>query len=150
MELPEGVKGVIFDLDGTLADFPIDYEAMRKELKGLAAERGLVSDFSPLVDEIRRIATTSGFLKRLLAVVDKHEVRSVSAAKPKNDVIKFYQACLKAGFRVAILTRNGRLMTEEFLRRFNLGMPAAICSRRRSGARARLRSLLVHHFRQLV
>lgn len=130
MDVPDGVKCVIFDLDGTLADFPIDYVAMRAALQALATTHRQHSNFRPLIPEARRLAGADHNLRsEFFAIIDKYETASLAAAVPHDNVLALYASCADRGLKTAILTRNGKKLVEGFLKRFHLATPDIICSR---------------------
>ncbi len=119
MVLPENIKCVIFDLDGTLAKFPIDYKSMRAELRKIF---NTDSKFKPLIPEIKKYDEKRGY-----EVVDKYELASVSKAVLMDEVIDLYKKSFDR--KVVILTRNGKKMVKLFLKNFNLPLPHLIVSR---------------------
>jgi len=132
MDLPKGLKCIIFDMDGTLAEFPIDYDAMRKDLKEKASEFGIKSDFRPLIPSIREVAARSGnprLLSELFAIVDRYEIESVKSCSIIAPAMRLYEKSFELGLKVAVLTRNGRRMVDTFLKGHRIKNPTVICSR---------------------
>jgi len=126
------IKCVVFDLDGTLAKFPIDYDSMRGELKELFIKSGKESSFKPLIQEIRRLAEEIGdenILQEAFKIIDKYEEKAVKNSQLIGNTIEFYNKCMEKGIETAILTRNGKKMVNLFLSKYNLKKPKVICSR---------------------
>lgn len=104
------IAGVIFDLDGTLVESCLDFEAMRVEMElppGVAILEAL--------DEMP--ATRRA---RCVEILDRHERQGVERAHlmPGADVL--CAALRQRGIRQAVLTRNSRPCTLATLSRFGL------------------------------
>ena len=127
MELPADLNLFAFDLDGTLAEFPIDYDSMREELRLFFSSE---SSFSPIIAEITRL---SGKDPHLLAgayrIIDKFELQSVSKCVQLTKTISMYNSTIKSKKSTAIITRNGRALVSEFLNYAKIPYPDLICSR---------------------
>jgi len=127
MELPRNIKCIIFDLDGTLANFPIDYESMRKELRTLFDDKD--QKFKPLIDSINNLSfdsKTPNILKRALSVVDKYELNSLDGVKLNKEIMDIYSG---TELTKIILTRNSSRLVNSFLEKFDLVKPQMILSR---------------------
>lgn len=127
MELQEDIECVMFDMDGTLGEFPIDYESMRSELGDLFSTD---AELKPLIPGIRRLAgNDSKVLEKAFSIIDKYELASLEESRVLENVAKLYRESCEGPKKVAIVTRNGRKMAEEFLKRERLPIPDLICSR---------------------
>jgi phosphoglycolate phosphatase-like HAD superfamily hydrolase len=127
MELQEDIECVMFDLDGTLAEFPIDYESMRSELRSLFSTD---AELRPLIPEVKRLAgNDSKALEKAFSIIDKYELASLDKGQVLDNAAKLYVDSCEGPKKVAIVTRNGRKMVEEFLEREGLPIPDIICSR---------------------
>jgi phosphoglycolate phosphatase-like HAD superfamily hydrolase len=127
MELQEDIVCVMFDLDGTLGSFPIDYESMRSELRALFSTD---SELRPLIPEVRRLADgDSEVFGKAFSIIDRYELASLEKSKKLDKVVKLYEEVCESPKKVAIVTRNGGEMAEEFLKKEGLPLPDLICSR---------------------
>jgi phosphoglycolate phosphatase len=104
------LRGAIFDLDGTLVDSGLDFDAIRREM-------GL-EDGQPLLETLDGMAT--GEALRCRAILDRHEWSGALRAVPLPGVMPFLDGLDAMGLRRALLTRNSRRATEFALQRCGL------------------------------
>jgi HAD superfamily hydrolase (TIGR01509 family) len=92
------VRGVVFDLDGTLVVQELDFEAMRREI-------GLPSG-TPLLEAVERLQRP----ERVAAggVLRRHELAAAETARLNPGVRSFLDWLSVRGVRQAILSRNMR------------------------------------------
>ncbi|MGD8505369.1 MAG: HAD-IA family hydrolase [Candidatus Bathyarchaeota archaeon] len=122
------IKGVIFDLDGTLIYLPIDYEALFKELQRIMK----TSNVTPLVQTIAVLdhETRSEVEK----VWTQAELEALPDLEINNDGMKLYQ---KFSLNpLALVTMQSRKIVEEILRTLKLSFNVII-TREESLDRAR-------------
>jgi HAD superfamily hydrolase (TIGR01509 family) len=104
------IRGVIFDLDGTLVDSGLDFDQMRREMDlppGQALLEALATLDEPHASRCRRI-------------LDRHEQAGAEQARTMPGVEAFLAALHARGIRRAVLTRNAREVTLATLRRLAL------------------------------
>lgn len=131
MDISENIKCIIFDLDGTLANFNIDYESMRNELKSFFKKYGETSEFSPLIQEIQKISTKLNnpqIIKEAYEIIDKYELESLNDVKIIEKIAELYKK-YSSNKKIIILTRNGNKLVEAFLDKYHLPYPEFISSR---------------------
>lgn len=104
------IRGLIFDLDGTLVDSGLDFDAMRREM-GLA-EKQPILEALPGLPEPRR--------SECWTILERHEREGAQRAALMPGVAELMPALETRGLRRAIFTRNGRAATLLTLRRLNL------------------------------
>ncbi len=105
------VRGIIFDMDGTLVDSRLDFDAMRREM-------GLPNGV-PILEGLD--ATPDGPLRdQMLTVMRVHELRGADEAVLIEGVMEFLSHVDERGICAAVLTRNSRESTERTLGRLNL------------------------------
>ena len=105
------VRGIIFDMDGTLVDSRLDFDAMRRDM-GLPKSVPILEALSAVPDGPDR--------DRMLAVLRNHELRGADEAVIFEGVIDFLKHVQQLGILAAVLTRNSRESAERTLRRLNL------------------------------
>ena len=93
------LKGVIFDLDGTLADTKLDFEAMRRDL-GFPEEAPILERIAQMEREEDR--------RRSFEILDRHELQGASIAVPMPGATELVTAIAARGLPMAIFTRNSR------------------------------------------
>ncbi|MBL7139508.1 MAG: HAD family hydrolase [Planctomycetes bacterium] len=111
-----GLKLVIFDLDGTLLDSPLDFDAIRAEI-GLPA--GV-----PILEALEDIGPADR--ARAEAVIDRHETEAVRASRLIPGAADLLAHLRGRGVKTALLTRNSRASVEAAARRHSLVFDAAV------------------------
>jgi HAD superfamily hydrolase (TIGR01549 family) len=92
------IRGVVFDLDGTLVTQELDFEAIRREI-GVAPGTPLLEALAALSPEERALAED---------VIDRHERAAAGRAVIHAGVSEFLDQLHVRGVRRAVLTRNSR------------------------------------------
>ncbi len=104
------VRGVVFDLDGTLVRQALDFEAIRREI-GLPAG-------TPLLEALDRLPPAEQ--DRAWAILDRHELAAAAEAEVLPGVPEFLAWVDGRGLRRAVLTRNSRAAAAASLARCGL------------------------------
>src|SRR5205085_1814197 len=104
------VRGVVFDLDGTLVVQELDFEAMRREI-------GLPSG-TPLLEALDGMAGAAH--AAAVEVLRRHELAAAKTAQLTPGVADFLAWLDERGVRRAVLSRNMREAVEQVLRRCGL------------------------------
>lgn len=112
------IKGVIFDLDGTLIHLHINYKTLFKEFRRIMK----TSKVKPLV---QTIATLDQETRRKVDKVwTRAELEALPDLKIDNKGMKLYQKF--SGKPLALVTMQGRRVVEEILRALNLSFDVVI------------------------
>ncbi|HEY1067756.1 MAG TPA: HAD family hydrolase [Pirellulales bacterium] len=98
----EPIAGVIFDLDGTLVDSKLDFDAIRLEI-GVPEGRAILETMAHMTPEDSARAWT---------ILDAHEMRGAATATLMPGVAAFLDRLNAANIPTAILTRNSRAALE--------------------------------------
>ena len=106
----EIVSGFIFDLDGTLVDSGLNFEAMRQEM-------GLPSSI-PILEEIDRMNGERA--RHCREILDRHEREGAERATLVPGALKFLGRLDRLKIKRALVTRNSRAMAELTLKRCGL------------------------------
>ena len=104
------LRGVVFDLDGTLVVEELDFEAMRREI-------GLPSG-TPLLEAVERLHGPAR--EAALAVLRRHELAAAETARLNPGVADFLGWLAGRGVRQAVLSRNMREAVVKVLGRCGL------------------------------
>lgn len=105
------MRGIIFDMDGTLVDSQLDFEAIRRDM-------GLMPG-APILEALSQ--TPCGpELDRMQAVLHQHELQSAEQATLIEGVAEFLQWIDDLSIPRAILTRNSRICTDLVTSRLGL------------------------------
>lgn len=123
------IDAVLFDLDGTLVEPTIDFEAMNQAVHRLAEAFGHLAKGIPRLPALETIARVRGDLAKedadraeaferaaLEALVDI-EVEASKRARAYKGAVRMLCILVEYGLKVGIVTRNCRLAAEEILRR---------------------------------
>ena len=111
------IRGAIFDMDGTLVDSSLDFEAMRREMR--------LADGLPLLEAIAQASADDA--ERCWSILHEHERRGAQRATLYPGVREFLDTLRQRGLRRAIFTRNSRLSTAATLERLQLEFDPIVC-----------------------
>ncbi|MEM3356463.1 MAG: HAD family hydrolase [Candidatus Bathyarchaeia archaeon] len=129
------IKAVVFDLDGTLASFNIDYRAVRAEVRSLLLRVGLpASVLSPNESIFEMLKKTEIFMKnngqtqkafieirrKVLAIAEKYELEAAKATSLIPGVMETLQALKKMNLKLGLCTINSEKSTNYILKRFGI------------------------------
>ena len=129
------IKAVIFDLDGTLAEFNLDYKTARAEVKRSLVNRGFpasVFSTNESIFEMLKKAkvymrnngrTEQDFLtlqNHVLSIALKHELKAARETSLLPGVLETLKALKRMDLRLAIFTINSKKSTDLILDNFHL------------------------------
>jgi pyrophosphatase PpaX len=106
---PALIRGVIFDLDGTIVDVPYDWDLIKAELK--TGGRPILSHLEEL-DEPEK--------SRKQRILEGHELRATKAAVLKTGIKKFLNVLESKGTARALVTNNSQKNTDYIINKFDL------------------------------
>jgi HAD superfamily hydrolase (TIGR01509 family) len=104
-------RAVIFDLDGTLTEPLLDFDAMRAEI-GLPRDLPILEQLAAGDDALR--ARGEGVLRR-------HEHDAIERATLADGCVELLALLRARDLPAAILTRNTREVVDRFVRKFDFG-----------------------------
>ncbi|MCP4176494.1 MAG: HAD family hydrolase [bacterium] len=99
------IKGVVFDMDGTITVPVIDFAKLREELN-VDSKWDLLKDLNLLTDSEK---------KKHLSVIHKYEKEAIDNIKLQEGVVKSISMLKSRGIKLAVLTRNSMENTEHVL-----------------------------------
>ncbi|MFQ5711584.1 MAG: HAD family hydrolase [Candidatus Geothermarchaeales archaeon] len=126
------LKGVIFDLDGTLTEFTLDYVSAREEIVDFLLERGIrigsaARRITDVLDEaherLKRGDKASEFseIKRIAyKKVAKYEHEAALKTKLHPGAIEVLEKVRGMGLKVAVVTNNNRSVVDMLLGRLGI------------------------------
>ena len=127
------IKAVVFDFDGTLFQFVLDYEGMRNGVKDVVIAAGLpASTFQggerirDIVNEMREYAKTNGWTNKktqkvmdeINGVLDRFEWESAQSNSPADGAKDVLQTLKKMGLMTGLLTNNSKRSITYLLRKY--------------------------------
>jgi HAD superfamily hydrolase (TIGR01509 family) len=104
-----GVRGVLFDMDGTLVEVPYDWARIRADLG--AAETSILTYLEKLAEPER---------SRKRAILERHEDEATRRARLRPGVRRLLKRLSARRIRTALVTNNSRKNTDILLDRFGL------------------------------
>jgi HAD superfamily hydrolase (TIGR01549 family) len=110
------IAGVIFDLDGTLVDSGLDFEAMRREME---LPPGL-----PILESIERLEPARA--AECHTTLERHEREGVERATLLTGVKELLAELARRDIRTAIATRNSRAITRATQQKLGLSIEPAL------------------------
>jgi HAD superfamily hydrolase (TIGR01509 family) len=129
------VKAVVFDLDGTVASFNLDYMIVRSDVRGLLMKKGLPASVLSSNESIfEMLKKTEIFLKNngkseraiqkvrneALAIAEKYELEAAKTTGLLPGVVETLKALKKMGLKLGLCTINSDKSTNYILKRFGL------------------------------
>jgi phosphoglycolate phosphatase-like HAD superfamily hydrolase len=107
----------IFDLDGTLVRFDIDWNALKIRIRAML---GTDDPLSPLLPSIERLVRDPRLMRRVYGLLDEAELAATRGFVPDDGVIRLFERLKTADRNVALVTLQGRAPAVEALARLGL------------------------------
>ncbi|RLI08189.1 hypothetical protein DRO32_02670 [Candidatus Bathyarchaeota archaeon] len=129
------IRAVVFDLDGTLVHFDLDYAALKSEIIAALARLGIpTSTFSPqdtltdLLDKVEAYIKASGLNKgevkkiwnEVFRVAEQFERASVETARLMPGAADVLAALREKGLKIGLLTLNSSAVAMNVLGRLGI------------------------------
>jgi HAD superfamily hydrolase (TIGR01509 family) len=132
---PMRVKAVIFDLDGTLASFNLDYKTVRAEVKGYLVKMGVPASILSLNESIfEMLRKTEIFVKNsgkptkfleevrseALAISEKYELEAAKRTSLLPGAVETLKALRRMSLKIGLCTINSEESMNYILKRFEI------------------------------
>jgi HAD superfamily hydrolase (TIGR01509 family) len=129
------VKGVIFDLDGTLVGFNLDYRALRAEVKGYLSKMGVPASVLSLKENIFEMLNKAEiFVKNsgkstekmaairseALGIAEKYELEAAMSTGLLSGAVETLKALKRMGLKIGLCTINSEKSAIYILQRFKI------------------------------
>ncbi|MEP9411785.1 MAG: HAD family hydrolase [Candidatus Brocadia sp.] len=103
------LRGIIFDMDGTLTKPNVDFAALEQEI---GAKVGFIIDYAEKSSPEER--------KRALEILERYEAKAAVESELNEGVLEMLEFVSKKQLKKALLTRNSRKSVDTVLRKHNL------------------------------
>ena len=129
------VKAVIFDLDGTIVAFNLDYKEMRAEVRGYLIKMGVPTSVLSTNENIFEMlkkaklflantGRTEESAKKIrvdaLSIAEKYELEAAAKTSLLPGAVETLKVLKKMGLKMALCTINSQKSTEQILTRFKI------------------------------
>jgi HAD superfamily hydrolase (TIGR01509 family) len=128
------INAVVFDLDGTIATFNLDFKTLRAEVRSYLLNMGVPSSVLATNENIfEMLQKTELFLNNkgktaaveeirfgAMGIAEKFELEAASQTSLLPGVIETIKALKEMGLKIGLCTINGRKSTELILTRFKV------------------------------
>lgn len=129
------VKAVIFDLDGTLVGFNLDYRALRAEVRGYLLKVGVPASVLSLQENIfEMLKKTEIFVRNsgksaeemavirseALGIAEKYELEAAMSTGLLSGAVETLKALKRMGLKIGLCTINSEKSASYILQRFKI------------------------------
>lgn len=129
------VKAVVFDLDGTIASFNIDYRAVRAEVRSLLIKKGLPTSVLSTNESIFEMLKKAEVFfrnnseskksredtrRKALAIAEKYELEAAKSTDLLPGVNETLKALKRMRLKIGLFTINSEKSTDYILKRFRI------------------------------
>jgi len=129
------IKAVIFDLDGTLVSFNVDYKAVRADVRDFLIRRGLPASILSINESIfEMLKKTEIFMKnnsksataaneiweKALAIAEKYELEAAKTTSLLPGVLETLKNLREMELKIGLCTINSEKSTTYILKRFGI------------------------------
>jgi HAD superfamily hydrolase (TIGR01549 family) len=129
------VKAVIFDLDGTLVGFNLDYRALRAEVRGYLLKVGVPASVLSLQENIfEMLKKTEIFVRNsgksaeemavirseALGIAEKYELEAAMSTGLLSGAVETLKALKRIGLKIGLCTINSEKSASYILQRFKI------------------------------
>jgi HAD superfamily hydrolase (TIGR01509 family) len=129
------IRAVVFDLDGTIVKFNIDYKAVRAEVRSFLIKEGMPASVLSLNESIfEMLKKTEIFMKnngkptakieevrrKALAIAEKYELEAAKTTSLQPGITEVLKALRAMGLKIGICTVNSQKSVDHILKKFGI------------------------------
>jgi len=130
------IKAVVFDLDGTIVNFNLDYKTVRAEAIEFLTKQGfprsIFSMNESVFETLKKMEIhmrnhgkgereISKLRETVISVVEKHEIEAARSTDLLPGILDTLKTLREMGLRLALFTVNGEKSTSHILRALKIG-----------------------------
>jgi HAD superfamily hydrolase (TIGR01509 family) len=130
------IKAVIFDLDGTIASFNLDYKALRGDVRSYLLRVGVPASVLAVNESIfdmlkktmlylknsgKSAETMDEIRNEALAIAEKYELEAAASTDLLSGAYETLKALKQMGLKIGLFTLNSDKAANYILQRFKLG-----------------------------
>ena len=115
---PADVDLFVFDLDGTLVRFAIDWREIRAKV---ARFLDTDEELAPLIPEVERLVDDPELRRSVYTLIDDAEVAATVDFRPDDETLALFRRLQERRLRLALVTLQGRRPALEAVQRIGLG-----------------------------
>lgn len=128
------IRAVVFDLDGTIVTFSLDYKALRAEVRGFLINQGVPASVLSLNESIfEMLDKTEIFMKnngkqeafeslkrQVLKIAEKHELEAAKAISLSKGVLEVLKTLRSMNLKIGLCTVSGEKTVNYILEKFRI------------------------------
>lgn len=129
------IKAVVFDIDGTLVNFTLDYKTSRAEVIQYLTKQGFPPSLFSLKENIFEMlkkaevymknnaeqeSKAKSVRKGVFSIADRHEMEAANATHMLPGVLETLKTLKNMGLQMAVFTMNGEKSTRHITQTFRL------------------------------
>jgi len=111
------IKLFIFDLDGTIADFKINWTKVKEKIRRILKTS---HSLTPLIPSIEELVTDSKLKKEIYRVINNEEMKVVKKLKADENIVNLFKELKKHGYKIVLVTLQGYKPAVEALKRLKI------------------------------
>lgn len=128
------IRAVVFDLDGTITAFNLDYKTVRGEVRGYLLKVGIPDSMLKMNDGVFEMLkkaeiylshqgksiNTPGIRNKTLQIVEKYELEAAKQTSLRSGALEALKTLKCSGLKIGLCTVNSGASTKYILERFKL------------------------------
>jgi phosphoglycolate phosphatase len=118
MQDKDSIELFIFDFDGTLVNLPVNWKKLKEDLRRLLRSK---SSLVPLFPSLEAITKNNRELReKAWRLIEEYELDAVREIKPDFEMVELFNKLQAKGYRIVLLTLQGKIPVEKALRKLKL------------------------------
>ena len=111
------ITGIFFDLDGTLADIPVQWGKLKESL----VKKGPMSQSDSILTALYKAKTTNtDTFKKISTYLERYELEAIKRIKPNQELYSLLEILKKNNLKLAVVSKQSRKVIEATLKKLNV------------------------------